>query len=139
MMIHDLRQSFTQAALGSIIWVFLLGTIAYQGLDIPFNYVWNLIGIGVISGIIFGIIYPYLWGYATFKAPVNIILSTLINSFGGLLVVYLFSADMFGSIKKYIVLFILLTLIGHIIAFYFYSKYQNKKLADSLNDLKNKK
>ncbi len=135
-MINHLRQSFTQAAFGSIIWVFLLATLVYNGLNIPFNYVWNLIGIGVISGIIFGIIYPYLWGYSTFKASINIIISTLINSFGSLLVVYLFSTDMFHLIKEYVVLFILLTLVGHIIAFYFYSKSQNKKLAESLNKFK---
>ncbi|WP_010176020.1 hypothetical protein [Bacillus coahuilensis] len=128
-MIIHLRQSFTQAALGSIIWVFLLGTVAYNGLNIPFHYVWNLIGIGLISGIIFGIIYPYLWGYSTFKAQTNIILSTLINSFGGLLAVYLFSTDMFHFIKNYTIVFILLTLVGHIIGFYFYSKYQNKKIS----------
>ncbi|MCM3163381.1 hypothetical protein [Metabacillus litoralis] len=137
-MITHLRQSFTQTALGSILWVFLLSTIVYQGLDIPFHYVWNLISIGVISGIIFGIIYPYLWGYATFKAQTNIILSTLINSFGSLLAVYLFSTDMFHLIKGYTVLFILLTLVGHIIAFYFYSKYQNKKLANTLNKFSKK-
>ncbi|MDQ0229897.1 hypothetical protein [Metabacillus malikii] len=134
-MIHNLRNNFTQTALGSIIWVFILSTLAYQGMNIPFNYVWNLITIGVISGIIFGIVYPYLWNYSTFKAPINIILSTLINSFGGFLVIYLFSVEMFHFIKGYVIFIVLLTLLGHIIAFYFYSKYQNKKLADSLNEI----
>ena len=137
-MIAHLRHSFTQVTLGSIIWIFLLSTLVYRGLNIPFNYVWNLIGIGVISGIIFGIIYPYLWNFSTFKASINILLSTIINSFGGLLVVYLFSTDMFNLIKEYVIYFIILTLAGHIIAFYFYSKYQNRKLADSLNDINKK-
>ncbi len=135
-MITHLRQSFTQAAFGSILWIFLLSSFVYHGLNIPFNYVWNLIGIGIIFGIIFGVIYPYLWGYSTFKASVNIVLSTLINSLGGFLVVYLFSADMFNLIKEYALFIILLTLAGHIIGFYFYSKHENKKLADSLNKLK---
>ncbi|TRZ39558.1 hypothetical protein CEQ21_00880 [Niallia circulans] len=134
-MINHLRHSFTQATLGSIIWIFLLSTLVYRGLNIPFNYVWNLIGIGVIFGVIFGIIYPFIWNFSTFKASINILLSTIINSFGGLLVVYLFSTDMFNLIKEYTVFFVLLTLVGHIIAFYFYSKYQNRKLADSLNDI----
>ena len=137
-MITHLRHSFTQATLGSIIWIFLLSTLVYRGLNIPFNYVWNLIGIGVISGVIFGIIYPFMWNFSTFKAYINILLSTIINSFGGLLVVYLFSTDMFNLIKEYAIFFILLTLIGHIIAFYFYSKYQNRKLADSLNGISKK-
>lgn len=135
-MINHLRHNFTHVALWSIIWVFLLSTLAYNGLAIPFNYVWNLIGIGVISGVVFGIIYPYLWEYSTFKATLNIIISTIINSFGSFLVVYLFSVNMFNLIKEYMIIIIILTLIGHIIAFYFYSKYENRKLADSLNNIK---
>lgn len=135
-MINHLRHSFIQVAFGSIIWVFLLSSLAYTGLNIPFNYVWNLLGIGVISRVIFGIVYPYLWGYSTFKASINIMLSTIINSFGGFIVIYLFSVDMFNMIREYMIIIVLLTLIGHIIAFYFYSKYENKKLADSLNNLK---
>lgn len=137
-MITHLRHSFIQTTLGSIIWIFLLSTLVYRGLNIPFSYVWNLIGIGVIFGVIFGIIYPFIWNFSTFKASINILLSTIINSFGGLLVVYLFSTDMFNLIKEYTIIFILLTLVGHIMAFYFYSKYQNRKLADSLNVINKK-
>jgi len=74
-----------------------------------------------------------LWNYSTLKVTTKITISTLLNFCCGMGSVYLFSPKVFEFIKPYLLLILVLTLIGHIIGFYFFSKYENKKIADSLN------
>lgn len=80
-MTHTLKNSFNQATLGSIIWIFLLANISNLKQNIPFTFIWNLLLIGILFGLVFGIIYPYLWNYSTFKASTNILISTVANIF----------------------------------------------------------
>lgn len=132
-MIKDLKNSFLQSSFLGMIWIVFLITIFNLHEEIPFLYIWNLIGISILMGIVFGIAYPYLWNYSTFKVTTKIIISTLLNFFCGIESVYLFSPKVFEFVKPYLLLILVITLIGHIIGFYFFSKYENKKIADSLN------
>lgn len=134
-MYKQLKQNFIQTTLGSILWFSFLASLIFYNKTVPFNFLWHIVGIGLLFGITFGLVYPYFWKYATTVATTNIILSTIINLLCGLLGVYLFSTEMFSLITPYIWLVTLLTLIGHIIAFYFYSKHENKQQAKKLNKL----
>jgi len=134
-MLNSLKNSFTQAALGSTIWITLLASIYNSNEQIPFHYIWNILLIGLLLGTVFGVIYPYLWNYSTFKATTNILISTIANVVCMFLGVKLYSEEMSNFIKPYWLGIILLTLIGHIIGFYFYSKYKNKKLKKELTSL----
>ncbi|MDT2813834.1 hypothetical protein [Vagococcus carniphilus] len=134
-MFNSLKTNFIQATLGGTVWVTFLANLVFQKELIPFNYTWHLLAIGGLIGITFGIIYPYLWNYSTFSARLNIFLSTLINTLCGFAGVYLFSVEMFDFIKLFLIPIFVITLIGHIIGFYFYSNYQNKKQVKKLNQL----
>jgi uncharacterized membrane protein len=133
-MIKDLKNSFLSTSfLGLILIVLLMTIFNFHEELVNFLYMWNLIGISVLMGIVFGIAYPYLWNYSTLKVTSKITISTLLNFSSGVGSVYLFSAEVVGFIKPYLLLILAITLIGHIIGFYFFSKYENKKIADSLN------
>lgn len=133
-MINDLKNSFLNVSFLGLIWIVLLMTIFNLHEEVVnFLYIWNLIGISILMGIVFGIAYPYLWNYSTLKVTTKITISTLLNFFCGIASVYLFSLKVFEFIKPYLLLILVITLIGHIIGFYFFSKYENKKIADSLN------
>lgn len=134
-MFQQLKNSFIQTTLGSIIWVTFLATLLFHNQNVPFNFFWHILAIGSLFGIVFGILYPYLWKYSTLKASFNIIISTFINSVSSFLVVYLFSPEMFLSIKPYLLVFIILTFIGHLIAYYFYAKSETNKQVKELNKL----
>ncbi|ODJ51517.1 hypothetical protein [Brochothrix thermosphacta] len=134
-MTHTLKNSFNQATLGSIIWIFLLANISNLKQNIPFTFIWNLLLIGILFGLVFGIIYPYLWNYSIFKASTNILISTVANIFCVFLGVRLYSIDMFNLMKPFWIGIILLTLIVHIIGFYFYAQHKSRQLKNELNNL----
>ena len=134
-MFKQLKTSFIQTTLGSTIWITFLATLLFYDKTVPFTFIWHIIGIGLLFGLTFGVAYPYFWKYSTLKASTNIFLTTIINSVCGLLSVFIFSSEMFALVKPYIGLIVLLTLILHIIAFYFYTKYDNRKQAKQLNQL----
>lgn len=119
----------------TIIWIMLLTSFFQSQIKISLNFFWNLIVISILVGVIFGIIYPYIWNYTTSKASTNIIVCTCINVCMQIIIVILYSQQMWLIIKPYLLGIIILTLIGHIIAFYFYKSYQNKKTARLLNQL----
>ncbi|POZ56793.1 hypothetical protein LYSIN_01576 [Lysinibacillus sphaericus] len=133
-MIKDLKNSFLSISFLGLIWiVFLMTLFNLHNEMVNFLYIWNLISISVLLGIVFGIAYPYLWNYSTLKSTSKIIISTFLNFFCGVGMVYLVSVQMLAFIQPYLLLIFAITLIGHIIGFYFFSKYENKKLAASLN------
>lgn len=132
-MIKELKNSFTQTTLGSIIWIAILTSFFNFPETNTQKTIWSVIGIGFIFGIIFGVLYPFLWNYATFTARIKIMMSSLINTIGGLSAVYLFSPMMFNYIKPYALAVFILTLIGHTLGFYFYSNFENKKIAREFN------
>ncbi len=134
-MIKDLKNKFIQGFAGTLIWLQILITLFVGNLKISNMYFWNLIGIAAIFSFIFGVVYTYLWNYSTFKAVTNIIISTIVNTVGGILALFIFSKDMYYFINRYIIYIFIITLIGHIIGFYFYSKYEKNKLSNELNTL----
>jgi len=136
-MISKLKNQFMQTAFISTIWVLVLLTFTGIEKTVTLNYYWHIIGIGVIFGLIFGVCYPYIWHYGTWSASINVFATTALNFLGGLLVVYLFSVDMFDLILPFWWAMLLLNLGLHIIAFYFYRNQQNKRLAKDLNHLTN--
>lgn len=136
-MISKLKNQFMQTAFISTIWVLVLLTFTGIEKTVPLNYYWHIIGISVIFGLIFGVCYPYIWHYSTWSASINVFATTALNFLGGLLVVYLFSVDMFDLILPFWWAMLLLNLGLHIIAFYFYRNQQNKRLAKELNHLTN--
>ncbi|MCY7597310.1 hypothetical protein, partial [Bacillus altitudinis] len=87
-------------------------------------------------GIVFGVMYPLLWNYFTFPAPINILISTVVNLGFQVGAVALYSTALLEWIMPYFIGIAFLTLVGHIIAFLFYKKQQNQKLAQALNHLK---
>lgn len=135
-MCEQLKNNFFQAAFGSFIWVTFLSSLGNLHATIPFIFTWHLVGISILLGLVFGIVYPYLWNYSTFKAATNILLCTLINTICGFICIYLYSSEMFHLVKPYWTGVLVLTLVLHTICFYFYSRYDSKKLAVELNRLK---
>lgn len=134
-MIRELGNSFKQASLGSIIWVSILITLFNKQQLVPLSYIWNVLGIGLLLGFIFGVVYPYLWNYATLKAYITIVLSSILNTMTGFLAIYLYSTAAYLQIKPFILMVLGLTVVGHTLGFYFYRKIQNIKLAQELSRL----
>lgn len=134
-MFKQLKNNFFQAAFGTLIWISILCSITDLSSQISFSYIWNLIGISILIGLLFGIIYPYLWSYSTFKASTNIVVCTLLNAVCAYTIVYLYSTQMFALIRPFFIAELLLTFVLHVITFYFYSKHDNKKMAATLNQL----
>lgn len=133
-MIANLKNSFLYVSFLVLISIVSFITIFNLHEEmIHFFYIWNLIGISILMGIVFGIAYPYLWNYSTLKVAAKIMISTLLNFLCSAGSIYLFSPKAFEFIKPYLLLILGIMLVGHIIGFYFFSKYENKKLADSLN------
>ncbi len=133
-MIKDLKNRFFQVSFLGMVGIVLLTTIFSLHKEIiQFFYIWNLIGISTLMGIVFGIAYPYLWNYSTFKVTTKITVSTFSNFLCSTASVYLLSPKAFEVVQPYLLLIFAITLVGHFIGFYFFSKYDNKKIAASLN------
>lgn len=135
-MIRHLKNNFMQAAFGSTVWVALLTLLFTDQMTIPISFIWRLLAIGSLLGLVFGVVYPYLWDYSVFKAHVNILLSTLFNTLCSFAVIFLYSKELFSLIQPFFLPILLITLMGHLLGFYFYSNYTNRKLAAELNKAK---
>lgn len=133
-MIKELRSSFFQTSFITTVWLVLLVSIFNQNYLLDATAVWRLLLIGIIFGLVFGVLAPYLWDYATFSVTKNVLISTLANVLCGLTSIYLFSSEMFSFIIPWTPIILMLTLIGHILGFYFYSKLENKKISLELNE-----
>ncbi|KGE19784.1 hypothetical protein [Paenibacillus wynnii] len=132
-MINQLRNSFFQVFTMTFLWVTLLFTVFMKDQTISVLYLWNIVGITVISAVLFGIMYNALWNYYTLKPIWNIFISSTISILGGLIVVWLFSIDMFHYIIPWWPGMLLLSVVLHTLAFYFYARVSSKKNADELN------
>lgn len=131
----DLKNQFMQTAFLTNIWVLGIIYLFMPSFELSVAGAWRIIGIAVIVAFVFGVCYPYVWQYTTWAAPVNIVITTGLNFIAGFIAVYLFSVEMFNYIRPYWWIMLILNTILHIISFYFYRKYQNKKIADSLNQI----
>lgn len=138
-MIKNLTHSFFQVFAVTSVWITLLLTIFLNGQTIALSYLWNLIGISTICALLFGVVYSGLWNYLTFKPVTNILITSVLNIAGGLAAVWLFSPAMFVFISPWIPGMMMLSLLLHSLAFYWYAKIDAQKKAVQLNDLvKNK-
>ncbi|MFX0549778.1 hypothetical protein ACOAKC_10635 [Hathewaya histolytica] len=134
-MIKQFKLSFFQTFSATFIWILLLMSLFLKDISITISYNWNLVGISTIFALIFGVMYPALWNFSSMKAIYKILISSTINLCGGLISVWLFSSVMFEIIRPWILIIAIVTIIGHIIAFYFYSKWDNGRNSDKLNTL----
>lgn len=134
-MFKELKNKFMQATFLTIIWILGILNIVFGNITVNLNTFWSIIGIALLFATVFGVIYPYVWNYGTWIAPINIITTTSANLFCGFISVYLLSKEMFALIITYWLAIVLLDLFMHILAFYFYRKYENKRLVKKLNKL----
>lgn len=134
-MIRELKNSFVQGTLLTIIWLMLITSLIIGKQPLSANYFWRIILISALLSLVFSVIYNYLWNYSTWKASINIAAASLINFGIGYLVIVLYSHAMFELVLPYWWIILLITLILHIIIFYFWRYLQNKKIASTLNQL----
>jgi FlaA1/EpsC-like NDP-sugar epimerase len=98
-------------------------------------YLWHVAGIAAISAVLFGIMYDALWNHFTLKPFWNILISSIITIVGGMLIVWLFSQDMFHVILPWWPGMLLLSVVLHTIAFYFYARIDSRKRVEELNKI----
>ena len=134
-MITQLRHSFFQVFTIMTLWVTLLATIFFGDLPIQMSYLWNIAGIAFIAAVLFGMMYNILWNYFTLKPVWNIVISSTFNIAGGMAMVWLFSVDMFQFIAPWFPGMWLLSIVLHVMAFYFYARMDSKKKAEELNNI----
>ncbi|MDQ0091183.1 FlaA1/EpsC-like NDP-sugar epimerase [Paenibacillus anaericanus] len=134
-MINQLKHSFFQVFTVTLLWVVLLITVFFKDQSISIGYMWNVVGIALISAGLFGVIYNALWNYLTLKPIWNIVISSTLNTLGGILTVWLFSEEMFHFIAPWFPGMLLLSVVLHTIAFYFYARIDSKKKAEELNKI----
>jgi FlaA1/EpsC-like NDP-sugar epimerase len=132
-MLTQLKQSFFQVFTITILWVTLLITVFFNDQSMDVSYLWNIAGIGVIAAGVFGVMYDALWNYFMLKPVWNILISSVLNITGGLTAVWLFSKDMFAFISPWLPGMVILSVVLHSIAFYFYAKIDSRKQAEALN------
>ncbi|WP_433751980.1 hypothetical protein [Paenibacillus amylolyticus] len=134
-MMIQLRQSFFQVFTVTSLWATLLLTLFYNDQRIEMGYLWNIAGISAIAAVLFGVMYNALWNYFTLKPVWNIVISSTLNIAGGMAMVWLFSVDMFQFIAPWFPGMWLLSIVLHIIAFYFYARMDSRKKAEELNNI----
>ncbi|ETT51516.1 hypothetical protein MHI48_08300 [Paenibacillus sp. FSL H7-0942] len=134
-MITQLRNSFFQVFTIMTLWITLLATIFFGDLPIQMSYLWNIAGIAFIAALLFGMMYNILWNYFTLKPVWNIVISSTFNIAGGMAMVWLFSVDMFQFIAPWFPGMWLLSIVLHVIAFYFYARMDSRKKAEELNNI----
>ncbi|MGL5414799.1 MAG: hypothetical protein ACRDAU_03960 [Clostridium sp.] len=134
-MINQVKGTFFQTFTITFIGILFLISLFSKYHVITIDYIWNLVGIGLIFGVVFGVIYPSLWSFSSIKAIYKICIASVINISGAVISVWLFSTRMFEIIEPWISIMLIITIIIHTIIFHFYSKYDNKKNSNELNEL----
>ncbi|WP_240636796.1 hypothetical protein [Paenibacillus silvae] len=135
MMIKQLQHSFFQVFTATTLWVTLLLTLFYHDQSIQMGFLWNVAGISLIAAVLFGVMYNALWNHFTLKPIWNIIISSTCNIIGGMAILWLFSSEMFEWIAPWFPAMWLLSIVLHVIAFYFYARIDSRKKAEELNDI----
>lgn len=133
-MIKEFFQKFIQTSFFSLIWLMIITSYSNIHTTVSFNYFWKLMLIAMLYGFTFGVIYPYLWNYATTSATANILITSGENTVLILLSVYLYSEKLFTLMFPYFYLILILNLIFHYLVFKIYSDFMNRKL---INELEN--
>lgn len=134
-MANQLKQSFYQVFSLTSLWITLLLTVFFREQSLDMLYLWRLAGIAVIAAGIFGVMYNVLWNHFTLRPLWNILISSTLSIAGGMGMVWLFSVDMFNHIRPWLPAMLLLSVVLHTIAFYFYARVNSKKQAEELNKI----
>lgn len=134
-MMIQLRHSFFQVFTVTALWVTVLLTLFYSDQPIHMSYLWNIAGISTIAAVLYGVMYNVLWNHFTLKPLWNIVISSTLSITGGMAMVWLFSVDMFQFIAPWFPGMWLLSIVLHIIAFYFYARMDSRKKAEELNNI----
>ncbi|MEK4488235.1 hypothetical protein NYE44_01100 [Paenibacillus sp. FSL L8-0493] len=134
-MVNQLKNSFFQVFTLTSLWITLLLTVFFKDQSIDMLYLWRIAGIAIISAGIFGVMYNVLWNYFTLRPLWNILISSTFSIFGGMGMVWLFSKEMFNFISPWLPGMLLLSVILHTIAFYFYARINSRKQAEELNEI----
>lgn len=123
-----------QITLGTFGWLLLLMTILGVS-ELRVSMIWRWLALSGVMGLMLGWGYPYIWNETTWSAPVCIVVATVLNVSAGFLMVALFSITMLNVVWPFWWAVGLATLLLHGLAFYFYRRYQNKRMAQQLNRL----
>ncbi|NMI03105.1 hypothetical protein HF638_03915 [Paenibacillus sp. SZ31] len=134
-MMMQLRLSFFQVFTITSLWVTLLLTLFYSDQPIHMSYLWNIAGISTIAAVLYAVMYNVLWNHFTLKPLWNIVISSTLSITGGMAMVWLFSVDMFQFIAPWFPGMWLLSIVLHVIAFYFYARMDSRKKAEELNNI----
>lgn len=134
-MINQLKNSFFQVFTITSLWITLLLTIFFKDQLMDMLFLWRIAGIAIISAGIFGVMYNALWNYFTLKPIWNILISSTFSILGGMAMIWLFSKDMFNFISPWLPGMLLLSVVLHTIAFYFYAGINSKKKTEELNKI----
>ncbi|WP_339221584.1 hypothetical protein [Paenibacillus sp. FSL H8-0332] len=134
-MANQIRQGFFQVFTLTSLWVTLLLTVFFRDQPVEMLYLWRLAGIATIAAVVFGVMYNVLWNHFTLKPLWNILIGSLLSIAGGMGMVWLFSVEMFDSISAWWPGMLLLSLILHTVAFYFYARANSRKSAEELNKI----
>lgn len=134
-MINQLKNSFFQVFTITSLWVTLLLTIFFKDQLIDMLFLWRIAGIAAIAAGVFGVMYNALWNYFTLKPVWNILISSTFSILGGMGMIWLFSKDMFHVITPWLPGMLLLSVVLHVIAFYFYAGVSSRKKAEELNKI----
>lgn len=134
-MIQEFKNRFLQGMLLTIIWVMLLTSLTFGNQTVELDFFWRIIGISALMSFLFSVVYKYIWNYGTWIAPINIIVTSGVNFVSGYLTIYLYSRDLWELMLPYWWLVLMVTVLLHILGFYFWSRFQNKKIASDLNHL----
>lgn len=134
-MIQQLKHSFFQVFTVTTLWLILLLTMFYRDQPIQMSFLWNVAGISLIAALLFGVMYSALWNHFTLKPIWNIVISSTGNIAGGMGIIWLFSREMFELIAPWFPGMWLLSIVLHVIAFYFYARMDSRKKAEELNDI----
>lgn len=133
---QQLKQSFFQVFTISFLWLtFIMTRFFAREQVVSINYLWNIAGVSLICGGLFGVMYHALWNYFTLKPVWNILISSAANTIGGFTALWLLSRTTFYVVWNWALGVLLLTVLLHIIAFYFYAKHESKKQANILNEM----
>lgn len=134
-MLNPLKQAFFQVFTLTSLWVALLGSLFLGEQTISMTYLANFVGIGTIAGVLFGVMYNALWNHFTLKPFWNVLICSILNIAGGMAAIRLFSKVMYDTILPWLPGMIVLSVVLHILAFYFYARIEIRKRAEELNKM----
>lgn len=132
---NNLSNRFIHVTLGSIVWIMIITSFSNMNIEIPYLYFWRIILMGSIFGVVFGVIYYYLWNFSNINDIYKVLLSSLSNFICVVTTVKLYSSTLFDMLMPFMIFIFIITLVLHYLIFKVYLRVQNIKLAKELEKL----